>query len=163
MFANFIYFIIVLLIYTTYQPSESPNLPLAETLELSVFFLLVFFILTRIRFSMLEKHIRQNAFSLFDPVSENRFSRLLTSQSVMSVVLFTADVYVLNLPDYMEKIDFFSMFPTAGAMIFLLVFIFYLSLVWYCAHDVYQKVYASKISRKAYILSNISFAVPVLP
>ncbi|MGE0084582.1 MAG: M48 family metalloprotease [Desulfococcaceae bacterium] len=162
MFANFIYFIIVLLIYTTYQPSESPNLPLPETLELFLFFILIFSILTRIQFSLLEKQIRRQGIPLFDHVLENRFSSLLTSQSVMSIVLFTVDVYVLNLPDYMEKIEYFKIFPTAPALIFLLLFIFYLSIVWYFAHESYQKIYDSRIARRTYVLSNISFAVPVL-
>ncbi|MEZ4525361.1 MAG: M48 family metalloprotease [Desulfobacterales bacterium] len=162
MFANFLYFIIVLLIYATYQPSETPNLPLDETLELFLFFILVFFLLTRIQFSMLEKKIRTQGFPLFDHVLENSFTSLLSRQSVMAVFLFTVDVYILNLPDYMDKIGYFRIFPTLPALLFLLLFVFYLSLVWYCAHDTYQRVYSSRISRNAYILSNISFAVPVL-
>ncbi len=162
MFANFIYFIIVLLIYTTYQPSENPNLPLDEAIELSVLFSLFFFFLTRIQFKTLEKRIYASNFSPLDHSLDNHFNRVLTRQSVLAIVLFTVDVYVLNLPDYMDQIEYFRIFPTLPALLFLLLFIFYLSLVWYCAHDAYQKIYASSISRNAYVVSNISFAVPVL-
>jgi Zn-dependent protease with chaperone function len=40
--------------------------------------------------------------------------------------------------------------------------VFYQTIVWFFAHDVHQKLYPTQFKKKSYIISNISFAVPVL-
>jgi len=48
------------------------------------------------------------------------------------------------------------------ALLFLLLFIFYLTIVWFFAFGPYQKLYQADISRQTYVFSNISFSIPVL-
>ncbi len=158
MFGNFIYFIIILLIYTTYQPSEQPCFSLSESLKLFAFFSLIYSLFTYVQFRILERKVLTDVFSRLDL----QFNRLQTRQSVIAVILFILNIYLLNLPDYMAEIPFLRALPTIRAVFFLLIFIFYLSVIWFCAHTVYRKLYSSTISRNSYIFSNISFAVPVL-
>jgi Zn-dependent protease with chaperone function len=46
--------------------------------------------------------------------------------------------------------------------LFLGLFVFYLALVWFSAYDCHRLLYESNIRRRTYILSNISFSIPVL-
>jgi hypothetical protein len=57
MFGNFLYFIIVLLIYLTYQPSEETNFSGFETITLFIGLTVFFFYFTAFLFRRLEKRI----------------------------------------------------------------------------------------------------------
>jgi Zn-dependent protease with chaperone function len=81
---------------------------------------------------------------------------------MMAIVLFAIDIYGLNLTSFFFNAPFFSTIPTLPALIFLGLFVFYLAVVWACAHDTYQSVYQTDLSRWSYILSNISFSIPVI-
>jgi Zn-dependent protease with chaperone function len=80
----------------------------------------------------------------------------------MAIVLFSIDIYGLNLSSFLADIDFLSIIPTFQALLFLGLFIFYLAIVWACAHGSYKMLSNSDLSRRSYILSQISFSVPVL-
>lgn len=158
MFGNFIYFIIVLLIYSTYQPSEDTNFTSIETFILFIGLTAAFAGITWIQFYRIEKRLSQGEFAQLS----HKFSSTLTRQSIMAIVLFSIDIYGLNLSSFLADIDFLSIIPTFQALLFLGLFIFYLAIVWACAHGPYKMLSNSDISRRSYILSQISFSVPVL-
>ena len=158
MFSNFIYFIVVLLIYTTYQPPEESWFTPSETAIIFFLLLAAFITLTRISFQRLAQRLSGQS----PARSDHYFNRLLTRQSVMAIVLFTIDIYGLNLPDYVRSVPLFAALPTLEALVFLVLFIGYLTIIWSCAYLAYQRIYSGTVSRRTYILSNISFAIPVL-
>lgn len=158
MFTNFIYFIIVLLIYTTYQPSESAALSSLETVVLFSGLVFIFTILTRWQFRKLEYQISSQSFSRLD----HQFNTLLTRHSIIAIVLFAVDLYVLNLSTLVSGITLFAVIPTLQAVLFIGLFVLYLAIVWACAHPIYQKLYLNSVSKRDYILSNTSFSLPVL-
>jgi Zn-dependent protease with chaperone function len=158
MFGNFIYFIIVLLIYLTYQPSEETNFSGLETFTLFIGFTLLFFYFTAFLFRRLERRIAEGEFARLDA----QFHATLMRQSIMAILIFAIDIYGLSLPSFFIDIPLFAAIPTLEAVIFLGIFVFYLALVWACAYGTYQKLYRSDISQKTYVISNISFSVPVL-
>ena len=158
MFSNFIYFIIALLIYTTYQPSAEPNLGTLKTLFLFISLIALFSYFTRIQFQAIRKQIRRETFSSLD----HRFNAVLTRQSVLAIVLFAIDVYGLGLSSFFKDITIFSIIPTFQALIFIALFVCYLSIVWICAHAPYQGLYNTDISMRSYVFSNILFSIPVL-
>jgi Zn-dependent protease with chaperone function len=80
----------------------------------------------------------------------------------LAILLFTIDVWGLNLPAYFMNLPVFSTFPTLLALFFLGLFILYLVIVWYFSHDAYQRLYRADISKKSYVVSNITFSLPVL-
>jgi Zn-dependent protease with chaperone function len=158
MFGNFIYFILVLLIYSTYQPSAETNFTGPETLFLFVILIVIFTLFTWIQFRRIEKRIlKQRSFHL-----DNKFTTTLTRQSILAIVLFSIDVYGLNLTSFLTNISLLTVIPTFQALLFLLLFIFYLAIVWACAYGAYQALYRTDMSRKSYVLSQISFSVPIL-
>ena len=158
MFGNFIYFIIVLLIYLTYQPSEETNFNVLETIAFFIGLIVFFFYFTAFLFRRLEKRIANNDFAALDA----QFHSILLRQSIMAILIFAIDIYGLSLPSFFIDIPIFAIIPTLEALLFLALFVFYLALVWACAYSSYKKLYRSDISQKSYVLSNITFSVPVL-
>jgi Zn-dependent protease with chaperone function len=158
MFGNFLYFIIVLLIYLTYQPSEETNFSGLEAFSLFIGLVVVFFYFTSFLFRRIEKRIALGDFSRLD----HHFQAVLTRQSIMAILLFAIDIYGLNLSSFLIDIPIFNTIPTLEALLFLGLFVFYLGLVWACAHGAYKKLYRSDVSKRAYVISNITFSIPVL-
>jgi Zn-dependent protease with chaperone function len=158
MFSNFIYFIIALLIYSTYQPSEETNFASIETFFLFIGLIVVFIWITRMQFRRIEKGFSKGSISQLG----HKFSSTVTRQSIMAIVIFSIDIYGLNLSSFLTDIHFLALIPTVQALLFLGLFIGYLAIVWACAHETYKMLSGSDLSRSSYILSQISFAVPVL-
>jgi Zn-dependent protease with chaperone function len=158
MFANFIYIIIVLLIYATYQPPETMNFAPLETVLLFISLMMLFAYLSWKQFHRIKQIISTDSFARID----HKFNIILTRQSVMAVVLFVINIYILNLPSFFTHTPVVSKMPTIKALIFLTLFMCYLAIVWAFAHDSYQRIYSITFSRKTYIWSNISFSVPIL-
>ena len=158
MFGNFIYFIVALLIYATHQPSEQTNFSPMDTAVLFFALILLFFYYSRYQF----KRIKRMSGSQPLDVLDQQFSSALTRQSILAIALFAVDIYGLNIASFLVDIQLFETIPTLEALLFLTIFVAYLTLVWSNAHDAYRHIYRSEISRKAYVASNIAFSIPVL-
>lgn len=158
MFGNFFYLIIALLIYTTYYPPDQPNFQEMDALILALFLLSVFAVFTRIRFRGIEKRIGRESFIQLD----NRFSSTLTRHSILAIGFFAGSIYGLNLTTLIGRLPFVSSFPTFEALVCLSLFLLYMVIVWICAWFPYEKLYQSGISLRAYVVSQISFSIPVV-
>jgi len=157
-FVNFIYFIIVLLIYATYLPPDEPNFSPIETSLLFLGLIIVFAYFTRMLFHRLEKRIPKNNILRVD----HKINAIITQQSVMAIVLFAIDIYGLSLTSFFKNIPLFTVIPTLQALVFIGLFVFYLAIIWACAYGPYKRLYITDLSRRSYVLSNISFSIPVL-
>jgi len=158
MFGNFIYFIIVLLIYLTYQPSDETNFSAFESCALFVVLIFLFSAFSRFQFKRIENRIATGRYLQID----DQFNNTLLHQSVLAILLFAVDIYGLNLSSFLVDAAPFRTIPTLLALLFLLLFIFYLAIVWTFAYGPYQRLYNADISRRSYVVSNISFSIPVL-
>ncbi len=158
MFGNFLYFIIVLLIYVTYPASKETKFSGFETITLFIGLIVFFFYFTAFLFRRLEKRIARGGFARID----HQFHAILLRQSIMAILVFAVDIYFLNLPSFLRHFALFNTIPTLEALLFLSLFVFYLAMIWTCAYGPYKKLYRSDISIKSYVLSNITFSLPVL-
>ena len=158
MFANFIYFIVVLLIYATYQPSTETNFAPLETVSLFFGFILLFAFYTWSQFRSLLIHRQSEDIRRLD----YRFQNLLTRHSILAVALFAIDIYGLSMPSLLLDVSLFEAIPTLRALVFLALFVLYLAIVWFCAYEVNQKLFSLDISRRTYIWSQVTFSIPVL-
>ena len=158
MFGNFIYFILVLLIYLTYQPSDDTFFTAFDSLTLFICLIFLFSFLTRFQFQRIERRIAKGQYLRID----HQFNTAVLHQSIMAILLFAIDIYGLNLPSFLVGLAPFKTIPTLSALLFLLLFVFYLTIVWGFAYGPYQKLYRPGISRHTYVISNISFSIPVL-
>lgn len=160
MFSNLIYIIIVVLIYATYQPSEETNFTFPETFILFIFLLILFTWITWVQFHKINKKAASGRFQRLD----NQYNNVLTRQSIMAVVFIAIDIYGLNLTSFLSlsRIPFLKQIPTLQAIFLICIFFFYMAVIWICGYKSYRKIYMTDLSRRSYILSNISLSVPVL-
>ena len=158
MFGNFIYFIVVLLIFTTYYPPDKPYLGPFETLIVFLMLVAMFVASTRAAFRALTKKIYLNGPSGL----HGRFDRIFHRQAIMAILIIAIDIYILNLQLYVTAIPAFSALPTLSALLFIGLFVVCLAIIWWMAYDAYTCLFQAKVSRKAYVLSNISFNLPVI-
>ncbi len=159
MFGNFIYFILVLLIYLTYTPSEQTHFSGAESLLLAVVLSLAFAGFVRRSFTRIEERI--------DRIGTARAAALFHSAqmrgAVTAVAVFALDVYGLNLPSFLIDWPLFAHVPTLTAVVFLALFAGHLALVWALGFEAYRRLHpAAGFGRREYVGSHISFALPVL-
>jgi len=158
MYGNFIYFIVVLLIYTTYYPPESPYLGPVETLGIFLLGVGILAISTRAAFHALSRKIAIKGTLGLHGV----FDRLFIQQTVLAIIIFAINIYVLNLKFYFTTIPPFSGSPTLTALLFIGLFVGYLAVIWAGAYESYKDLFQTEISRRSYVLSNISFNLPII-
>lgn len=157
-FANFIYLIIALLVYTTYYPPDQPNFEAADAAFLALVLTVIFAVFTRVQFRRIEKRIGRESFIQ----SDHRFSSTLTRHAILAIGFFTAGIYGLNLTMFTARLPVVSRFPTIEALLFLSFFLMFMVIVWVCAWFPYDKLYRNAISLRAYVSSQISFSIPVV-
>jgi Zn-dependent protease with chaperone function len=158
MYGNFIYFIIVLLIYSTYIPPQEPYFSALETLTIFLALLSVFVVTTRGAFRSLSKRINHpDVYGL-----HGQFDRLFTRQAIMAIVLFAVHVYVLNLKLFIEDLPVLRASPTGIALLFIAFFALHLTIIWFFAYAPYKRLFKAQISRQSYVLSNMAFHFPVI-
>jgi len=158
MFRNFFYFIVVLLIYTTYQPPSESNFTPFETAFLFVLLSALFAAITWFQFRKLEKTLLREPLYRID----HKFNAIITRQSILAIGLFAVNVYGLNLSSLFGRNLLFINIPTLQAVLFLALFVGYLAIVWFFAHRIYCRLYNLDISKASYISSNILFSIPVI-
>ncbi|MBC2715677.1 MAG: M48 family metalloprotease [Desulfobacteraceae bacterium] len=158
MLGNFLYYIIALLVYSTYQPSAETGFQPIESLLFFLGLAAFFFIFTWMQFKKIEQRIDQASLRSLDHL----FHTVLTRQSILALLIYAIDIYALKISHFLYHIPLFKKIPTLEALIFLTLFIAYLSIVWWCAYNSFTKIYQNGLSRKDYVLSNISFSIPVI-
>ena len=158
MYGNFIYFIVALLIYSTYQPASAPTFSLPETFAYTIALTLGYALLAWIQLRRLENKL--NPATIFE--NSNQFNRILNRQIALAIFVFAIYVYGLNLSFYTSRFLLFQRVPTLEAVMFLLLFIGHLALAWALAHRVYCRIQYSNITRRGYVFSNLMFSIPVL-
>ena len=139
MFGNFIYFIVALLIYSTYQPSEQTNFAPLNTLVYFFSLTLLFFIFSRRQFTRIARLSATHSHDVLD----QQFSSSLTRQSIMAIALFAVNIYGLNLSSFLAGIWLFETIPTLQALVFMCLFLGYLAIVWSNAHVASQQIYGA--------------------
>ncbi len=158
MYANFIYFILVLLIYTTYHPPEHPYLSPSETLGMFLLGIAILVITTRAAFSVLSiKIARKGTLGM-----HGEFDRLFHRQAILAIIIFAINIYVLNLKFFFLSIPPFPGSPTLTALLFIGLFMGYLAIIWAAAYEPYKTLFQTELSRSSYVLSNVSFNFPVI-
>ncbi len=157
MFSNFIYFLVALILYTTCESSAAGDKLFLPGSALMFFFVcMVFTGLCILSFKRIERKISTVPGMDLDLHMDRAISRL----SIFALFVFAADLYILNLRDFFSGIKFFQLFPTFEAVLFLSIFIFYLVIIWVCAWSVQKKLFSVSVTKKSFVLSNISFSLP---
>ena len=158
MYANFIYLIVAIMIYATYQPPADPGLPWWQAGFAALVAVLSFALFSRWSYGRLGLlAARQGAHA-----ADNRFAVISTRQAIVAVLLHAFMVHGLGLPVYWHDLPVFRTIPTLLALIFVLFFLALLVIVWSCAHPSYRRLYDSRVDRRAYVTTNIRMSVPII-
>ena len=121
MFANFLYFIVALLLYTTCQHPETSG-TLSDN---AIYFFFLFFVIfagtCRIVFKRLAKQVADNSISNL----ESRLDKAISRLSIFAVFIFALDLYFLRLKLLFSDTSFFQVFPTFEALLFPIQTLFF--------------------------------------
>ena len=158
MFGNIFYFIIALLIYSTYPVSDQPNFPPLETALFFAATALGFAGLVWMRFKRLAHQSLHLPLRVLSPVFETVQTRL----SILAMGVFALDIYGLSLPSYLSRVRLMAAVPTIQALVFLLLFMGYLVLIWIIGHGLYRRINNDTDPLGEYVRSNIQLCTPVL-
>ncbi|MDY7038877.1 MAG: M48 family metallopeptidase, partial [Thermodesulfobacteriota bacterium] len=160
MFNNIIYFIIVLLIFNISFPGNSTENSLSYTLGMLFGCWLVFALYCRLGFKRLT--VRFSGGKTRNENIAGEYQSLVLKLSMLSIFLFALDVYIFNLKYWLQIIPGLNQFSVLQGILALMLFIFYLSTIWYFAHPVYTVAFQAKLTRFSFIISNIKFNLPIL-
>ncbi|MFZ7125505.1 MAG: M48 family metalloprotease [Desulfobacterales bacterium] len=158
MFANFIYFILALLIYSTHPPADAPGLPPLESLLAASILIVGFSLFCRRQFGNIAVHAAQGSHERAD----QRFSTVNTRLSILSLVIFGVLIHGLSLPAFFRGIRILDVIPTLLALAFMGVFTGLLSIVWFHAWLVHRQLYDPGSDRGEYVVSNLRFSIPII-
>ena len=158
MFTQFIYFIVSLLIYSTYQKPDYYIFSDSTAIILFNVLLCMFILLTRVMYARLGKEIINGQCVLH----YEKMDRLTNRLTILGLLFYTLDVYALNLKKFIDWIPLFQKIPTLTALCFLLLFFIYISIVYYWEYNIYILLHPDSPGRAMYIYSNLSFSLPML-
>lgn len=158
MFANFIYFIVALLILSLYQPPEELPLSFIQALTAFAALVVLYALYVHSRFQRLMSRIGSDSPARLD----HHFTLLTTRCAILSLVLLAIDIWWLHLPAFLKPVTWFDVLPTLNSALFLLLYVGYLTIIWSLSYHAHKAIYRTEISRGNYVYSNISFSVPIL-
>lgn len=158
MFSNFLYFLIALVIYTTSELFEKP-----EVIELSGFYYslisgVLFAFVCHFSFKRLVQKEARLSFAGMDQSVSTTISRL----SIMALMLFAANIYLYRLNHLLADFVLFQWIPTLEALLFLGIFLLYLVLIWNAAYKIQKRHFPRSLTKKSFVFSNIAFSLPAL-
>jgi len=147
---NLIYFLVVILILTTTSVPDQPQI--FPSLAASIF------ILKALSFKLLLEKI----FSSRNVQSATQYATAERKGSILAIVLFSCDVYLLDSPHYFSKLPLATTLPVVNSFFSLLLFTLYLSLMWLAAKPRYQLIFGRSHTRGSFILSNLKTNLPIV-
>ncbi|OGR58146.1 MAG: peptidase [Desulfobacula sp. RIFOXYB2_FULL_45_6] len=158
MFSTLLYFLVALVIYTTSELFKNTD-GMDRFAAVNVLLFSVGFVgMCHLAFKRLERLTSERPYENMDYLIQKRISRL----SVAALILFAVNIYGFKLTHLFSEVQLFEMLPTLKAVLFIGLFLFYLLVIWNAAYPVQNRYFAGEVSKKDYILSNISFSLPAL-
>lgn len=158
MFSNLLYFLIALVVYSTSELFQNLDPANGNGILNAVLMSLGFAGVCRLSFKRIESLAALSPHENIDPLVQSRITRL----SVSALILFAVNIYGFKLTLLFSGIKFFELLPTFKAVFFIGLYLFYLIMIWNAAYPVQNRYFAGTVSKKEYILSNVSFSLPAL-
>ncbi len=158
MFNNIIYFIIILLIFNISYVDEGQSKSFLYDLFMFFICWAVLALYCRIGFNRLLKHHRDATGS----IQTNSYNGLVLRLSIIAIFIFSLDVFVFNLKYWIGNVPFMGEIYIFQGLSGIVLFLMYLSTIWYFAHPAYVLVFSSDVTRKAFIAGNVKLNIPVI-
>jgi len=158
MFSNLLYFLVALIIYATSELFPGQTLPEKYNFFNPLMATIVFALICNMVFRRLEKKIS----SITAHELDLRVNRYIARLSMLALIVFAVDIYGFKFRMALAGIRLFTLFPTFEAVVFLAFFLIHLSIVWNAAYRLQKNYFSAGVSKKDYMISNISFSMPAL-
>ncbi|HEB70234.1 MAG TPA: peptidase M48 Ste24p [Desulfobulbus sp.] len=150
LYANLLYFLVVIFVFSTNTPAKEP-VPGPWTALLSGAFAL--FLFSRLAAKLYSRSLNGSSRLYFS--AEKKLS-------ILAVALFTFFVYGLDLKYYLHPLSMDDHLPVLENLAGLAVFFLLLSVMWVQARPAYQVVFQRKYSSPAFIVTNIKANLPIV-
>ncbi len=158
MFNNIIYFIIVLLIFNLNLNDPGQSWPLLNSISMIALFWCLFAFICRVWFKRLIRLFERGTASGYAAM----YSRLILKLSVLSIFIFSLDCFSFDLKRLIEAIPFLGGIYFFQGISAIIIFILYLSTIWYFAHPAYNIIFGADIGKRGFITGNIRLNIPVI-
>ena len=160
MLNNIIYFVIVLLIFNISYQKPSPEDSVLYTLVMLFVTWGVFAGLCRISFQRFVYRIKHDKEP--EGAQASRYHRLVLQFTILAIFLFALDVYLFHVRYWLQSIPGLRYFSALQGILALSLFMAYLATLWYFSHAAYVAAFQGRVSRRAFIISNVKLNVPIL-
>jgi len=154
---NLIFFLLVLLVWSAYQPPEGPIASWWSSLGPTLAAVVLLWIAARRLFGRLRFVLDAGGSG-----EGERYFRLLTHLSILAFVLFTLEVYFFGLKDWIEALPGIGSSTALNGLAGLAVFALHLCLLWAEAYRAYAVIYRSRLTRIRFVWSQLRFNLPIL-
>ena len=160
MYHSFIIYIVIILVYSTQVPPESPNFTIAQTLILQAALYLLFTLITRIRFSAIISRFRNHKMTAEQlPLS---YDRRITQLNILAVAAYILTVYMVNIKSVIATLPLVSHGSALNNLIAFSVFLVYQLIIWEHAHKVFSKLLTFEKNRSTYCFRKLFFALGII-
>lgn len=139
----------VILVLATNTAPERPQLPVAVALAIFLVKGGIYKILLKRIFS---SRLRNSV----------RYSSAERQGSILAIVFFCLDVYLLNCQYYLSLLPMARKMPAVADLVGLLLFVGYLSMMWAAANPCYNRIFGRSHSTFSFIKNNIETNLPIV-
>ena len=147
---NLLYFITVIIIFSTGSIPDEPQIPFGAAL--------LIFMLKGGAYHYLVHRAHANRRAS----SERNYFAVEQRFSLLAVLVFAIDVYVLDIKYYLSFLSLNGNLPALLSLAGLSLFFFYLSLLWLAARRNYQEIFGRRYSAREFVISNIKLNLPIV-
>lgn len=159
MYTNFIYFIVVLLIFSTQQPSPTPRLSLFLTFVASLTLLFLFGLINRQVFKGLAARMSGVTVSTYSAVL---YHRSVSRQSILALVFFCLQIYLLDIKYYLVTVALIRSSFTLQGLAGLVLFLLHLAIIWSYSYEFHCRFSPSSCSRQSIVTANLKFNLAII-
>jgi len=159
MYTNFIYFIVVLLIFSTQQLPPTRRLSLFFTFTSSLALLFLFGLINRQVFKRLAARMSGVKVSTHLAVL---YHRTVSRQSFLALIFFCAQIYLLDIKYYLSTVALMRSSFTLQGLSALALFLLHLAVVWHFSHECHSLSYTVRSSRSSVIMGNLKFNIAII-
>ncbi|MDA8306488.1 MAG: M48 family metalloprotease [Deltaproteobacteria bacterium] len=159
MYNQLIYFIVVLLLFSTLPSTGKPPVPSWPDALYSVVLFCFFVFNCRRTFARLQRSADE---SVSHSVLTRAYFRAETLLSITAIGFIAVYLYGLNLGAYLSVIPGYTKFTTVSGFIGLAIYMLHLVVVWYFGQPVHEALSGARSSRAHFIKGHVSFTSVIL-
>ncbi len=160
MYHSFIIYIVIILVYSTQVPPETPTFSIVQTLILQTAIYLLFILITRFRFSAILRRLNNHKTALEQLPAA--YDRSITQLNILAVAAYISTVYVVNIKSVIDALPLISSSSALNNLIAFSLFLIYQLIIWNHAHKVFSKLLTFEKSRSTYCFRKLFFALGII-